>query len=395
MRKALFFIGGTIFAKSITVLTLPYLTRALSTSGYGELSYLNSILAFFVIIINLGGDAGILRFSKYYGKSWEYISFKISVGLGLCTSVFIVIAYWLIGTGSFQVAIILVITSLSQFIVGLIYSIYRANNRNTEYIFAQVMLSTIWLISTVTIVELVSNEPISRIFSLLIASVTVLLLFLYKDSSFLKTVKKTKVNYQHVREFCIFSLPLLLHGIANTIKSNFDKIYLYKTVDTSFLGIYSAANQLASIFLMLILIINQYFVPIVYSGIKEGSINIYKLKKYSIFSFAFVFILPLITFFIPEKYFTYILGEGFEGVKYYSLLFLTSTLMMIPYLILVNHHFYHGDTKRVSVINLLSVLVYILLVLFFSKISVSYIPYASIVSVMVLYFGVYSISVKK
>ncbi|MGD4786297.1 hypothetical protein QT806_23685, partial [Xanthomonas citri pv. citri] len=55
-------------AKAVPFLLLPYLTRVLGTTGFGDLSYYLSLTAFIVIAMSLSQNGALTRYFYVYGR---------------------------------------------------------------------------------------------------------------------------------------------------------------------------------------------------------------------------------------------------------------------------------------------------------------------------------------
>ena len=72
------------------------------------------------------------------------------------------------------------------------------------------------------------------------------------------------------------------------------------------------------------------------------------------------------------------------------ILFLISTTLSIPYLILVNYLFYYGKNKLISQCSVLSTIIYVASLVALTFTEIKYIPYAGIIGslsiIPILYF---------
>ncbi len=99
---------------------------------------------------------------------------------------------------------------------------------------------------------------------------------------------------------------------------------------------------------------------------------------------------------IPEDVLVWILGSQFVGTKYYFILFLISTILSIPYMILVNYLFYYVKNKLISQCSVLSTIIYVASLVALSFKEINYIPYAGIIGsfsfITFLYFMTSNVS---
>ena len=92
----------------------------------------------------------------------------------------------------------------------------------------------------------------------------------------------------------------------------------------------------------------------------------------------------IIGFVLPESLYVWFLGGNYADSKYYVVMYLLGYGANLPYLILVNYFFYHGENMLISKMTLISSVVYILCLLVFSMQSIELIPYALLLSNILL-----------
>nr|WP_112122706.1 lipopolysaccharide biosynthesis protein [Haemophilus influenzae] len=159
-------------------------------------------------------------------------------------------------------------------------------------------------------------------------------------------------------------------------------IHIFHRFSESELGLYAMGAKIAFILSVFILAINKALVPYLFEKLKQGSVKLKDLHRWSLLSLLIVPIPSLVTLIVPEQWLLFFLGKHFIGVKYYIIVFLLSTSLTIPYLFLVNYLFYHGKTKEISFCSVLSTMIYLgaLGGLIFT--DVVYIPYASVLGAL-------------
>ena len=102
------------------------------------------------------------------------------------------------------------------------------------------------------------------------------------------------------------------------------------------------------------------------------------------YSLLFVPIPAVMMWLIPESVVVWLLGKQFVGTKYYIMMFLISTTLSIPYLIMVNYLFYHGKNQWIAVCSTLITVVYVLSLLGLMMTKIEYIPFAGILGAVVI-----------
>lgn len=104
-----------------------------------------------------------------------------------------------------------------------------------------------------------------------------------------------------------------------------------------------------------------------------------QVQRWARYSLLLVPIPALIMWFIPEPFVVWLLGNQFVGTKYYIVLFLIATTLVVPYLILVNYLFYHGQNKSISICSVLTTLIYVISLLGLTLTEIQFVPLASII----------------
>ncbi len=185
-------------------------------------------------------------------------------------------------------------------------------------------------------------------------------------------------------------MPLILHYASFFLKGQLDRIFIYHKFSETDLGLYAMGAQLALIVSIAIQALNKAIIPYFYESLKQKKLVIKQLHKWALFSFLLIPIPALIMWIIPEDVLVWILGSQFVGTKYYFILFLISTTLSIPYLILVNYLFYYGKNKLISQCSVLSTIIYVASLVALTFTEIKYIPYAGIIGslsiIPILYF---------
>ncbi|MDO9645894.1 flippase [Glaesserella parasuis] len=389
IKDSAIYLFGELVSKSIPFLLLPYLSRKLGVEGFGELSYYQTFLALFAIFIGLSQDGAVARYFYRYGKrSLDLVvttgyAYTITIGaLGL-------IACWVAKS---EIMFYLVLSSIFQVFLAVQLSIRQCQKQAFPYTLIQLGSAITNAVFTVLILEIYETALVEkRIIAVLCSNIfiAVLAYIIYKRKTATKifSIAQYKLALWYV---IAFGFPMIFHHGSFFIKGQLDRIFIYHRFSEADLGLYAMGVQIASILSVVILAINKALVPYLFERLKQGTVTLKHLQKWAMYSLFIVPIPSLITLLIPEQLFLWLLGEQFQGVKYYVALFLLSTSLIIPYLFLVNYLFYHGKTKQISYCSVLSTGIYLIALggLMFTEIS--YIPWASVVGaggiLPVLYF---------
>jgi len=67
-KDSVIYLVGELSSKLVPFLLLPYLSRKLGVEGYGSLSYYQTFLSLFLIVVSLTQEGAISRYFYFYGK---------------------------------------------------------------------------------------------------------------------------------------------------------------------------------------------------------------------------------------------------------------------------------------------------------------------------------------
>ncbi|OOF64407.1 flippase [Rodentibacter sp. Ppn85] len=381
VKDSSIYLIGELSSKCIPFLLLPYLSRKLGVEGFGELSYYQTLLALFVIFIGLSQDGAVARYFYVYGKRSLNIVVNTGYAYTFCIGGIGVLFCWLMHS---EIMFYLVLSAIFQVFLSVQLSIRQCQKQAIPYTLIQISSTITNALLTILMLEIYGTELVEkRILSILISNILVALLayFIYRKGSHNKsfTFSQYKAAFLYI---IAFGLPMIFHHGSFFIKGQLDRVFIFHRFNESDLGLYAMGAQIASILSVFILAINKALVPYLFENIKKGTVTLSKLHRWALYSFLIVPIPSLIAQIIPEEWLLFFLGEHFLGVKYYTVIFLFSTALTIPYLFLVNYLFYYGRTKEISFCSILSTIIYLSSLGGLIFTDVIYVPYASILGAL-------------
>lgn len=390
LKDGSIYILGEILTKAMPFLLLPYLTRKLGVDGFGELSYYQAFIAFFLIFLGLSQHGAIARYYYFYGK--KAINMVVTSGYlinGFTAFVLIVIFAFF----KAKMMIYVTLAAMFQSLIDVQLSLRQCQKKPIAYVIVQLFYSGLNVLLTVVLLELFSEHLVEkRLLAMLLSGLIAFLLSYY---FYLRTLNQpfrySKRQYKiGMRYIFFFGLPLFLHGLSGVVRGQFDRVLIYNNFSEAELGIYSAGFQVASILSVVIMAMNKAIVPYYYEWLKQKRISRVQIVKYFFLSFLFIPIPALVAWVIPESFYVLFLGDGFNDSKYFTVLFLLNMAINIPYLILVNYLFYYGKNVKISTASVVSTVVYVVFLLVIMAWGVKYLPYAGILASLfilpILYF---------
>lgn len=381
IKDSAIYVVGELVSKAFPFLLLPYLSRKLSVEGFGELSYYQTLLSLFVVFIGLSQEGAVARYFYVYGKR----SLNLVVNIGYIYTILVgtisLLFCWLMKS---EIMAYVVLSAISQVFFTVQLSIRQCQKQAIPYVFIQLSLTITNVLFTILLLEIFNSDLVEkRIIAILLSNLLVSMLsyVIYRRKI---VSKKISLRLYKIIFFYVigFGLPMILHNGSLFIKGQLDRIFIFHRFSEVELGLYAMGAQIASILSVFILAINKALVPYLFEKLKQGSVKLKDLHRWSLLSLLIVPIPSLVALIVPEQWLLFFLGKHFIGVKYYIIVFSLATSLTIPYLILVNYLFYHGKTKEISFCSILSTMIYLgaLGGLIFK--DVVYIPYASVLGAL-------------
>ena len=380
LKDSFIYLIGELFAKSLPFLMLPYLTRKLGPDGFGELSYYLTWLALFGIFIGLSQEGAVTRYFYFYGKK----ALNTVVTAGYLYNVMIS-AILLLGCWFFQAEIMayIVLATMFQSFINVQLALRQCQQQPIKYITLQIILSLMSLFFTITALELLSGDLVAyRILAIVVANA----LTFFIASAILGDLfsGKNRITLQRLKLSALyifsFGIPLILHQSSFFIKGQLDRLFIYEKYTKTELGIYSAGVQVAAVLPIVLMALNKAIVPYYYQGLKEKKLSIQSIKKYTLFCLAFCIIPAFIGYVLPISVYVWFLGEKYADSKYYVVMYLLGYGANLPYLMLVNYLFFHARNKLIASVTFISAIFYMVLMVVLGQYSIEYLPYALILS---------------
>ena len=356
--KSAVYLAGEIVSKAVPFAMLPYLTRVLGVEGFGELAYLLMLFSLFYVFISISQDGALARYYfRYGGRGTICVSIAgccYSLVVGCLMTVFFIF----IGKVEYIGAVVMAVT---QSILALVLSYYQCRERPLYYVMIQVACSVLISLATFLVFYFLVATPLARIIIICLCNViTLFMVYLYLSNKNLfdkYSVRGFRLGLKYV---LWYGVPLIIHQLSFFGKGQFDRFVVQNAFSLTELGVYSAAFQLASILTVLLYAANKAIVPAYYRALKKSRIGGREVLKFAAISILLCPIPAGLAFAFPESIYSFVLGEGYAGVRYFVVFFLLGLMLHLPYQILANYLFYFGLNKRVALCTLTSGIVHVL-----------------------------------
>lgn len=235
---------GDFAAKALFVLSLPLLTRLLTTADYGIYQVFASYVGILMIVLTLNFHGSIARY--HYDSPSDYgefvgtsivgsffllgLSFSVILILGESASSFLGIPHFLLPVLFFIIGLRILYSAFYHIRVARKESVrlIRYNVIKTYLSFALGILFVI-LLSKDRYVGLIAGEAIVG---------TLLTFYIYKA---LKEDFRYGPAIRHIKYIFRYSVPLVPYTLSNVILGQFDRVMINNMISSSDAGIYSLA----------------------------------------------------------------------------------------------------------------------------------------------------------
>ncbi|KPK86966.1 MAG: hypothetical protein AMS27_03805 [Bacteroides sp. SM23_62_1] len=331
---------GTVVPRLLNyILLTPFFTRIFKLGEYGIVTELYAYVVFLLVILTYGMETGFFRYAeKYRNKDQVFSTSLISL---FATSTIFIMAVWLFAK---NIADILGYTDHKEYIIqiGLIVGIdafsaipfARLRQKNKAMKFAIIKIAGVLIniclnflllffipkyelhTKYVFISYLYRPEiGVGYVFiSNLIASIFTLLMLAGE-------IFKTNLRFDRIlwKEMILYSLPLLVAGLAGTVNETLDRVLLKHLIEGNVnpleqLGIYGANYKIAVLMQLFIQMFRFAAEPFYFSKASESKAKelFADVMKYFIISCMLIFL--VVTLYID--FFRYFIGKNFhEGLN--------------------------------------------------------------------------------
>jgi O-antigen/teichoic acid export membrane protein len=381
------YIGSELISKGIAFIILLLVTKAVIPSEYGIISIFISLLTFFSLLFELGIRGGILRY--YYENKDEFTSFLGTNTIFLFSFVIIlmILIYFLrdIISKSFHLSpFILLSSAISSSLcipAGIMLSYFQASKNSSKYgILLLAKNSFPYITGFIAIYLLRGNKVNIWIYSVLIVNIIMAISLL----PYLGNIIKLRFKKSYLVYFLAFSIPLLPHMFSGYILGAFDQIIINQLSSEIEAGKYAIVFQLGIIMSVIILGMNNAWVPMFYEKLNQD-------KFVELFPVLNKYICIITTIGIFLVLFLNNIAKLFISYTFYEALTLTPILVLGYFFIFIftlysNFAFYYKKTLFISIISIISAFVSIgLKYLFIPIFSYKFAAYATCISYFILF----------
>lgn len=347
------YVFGTFLTQGVNFFALIFFARLMSPSEYGKFAIYVFWNAIVQIFIGLRTQSSINNAYIDFGKQniYRFASDVSFITLG-SFAVFVIPLYIFSGFTAelvglpFLALILGVVQAYFIYYVHLIAGIYRIEERPLPYLLyslANVFLDAV--LSCVFVYMLSSDKYMGKVYGSLVSAILpggIAAYVIHRRSSFKLTVNKTYVKYA-----LVFSLPLILHGLASVFNGKVDAWFLMKLKSSGDAGVYSFSGNFGHVIYVLYTACNLAFIPWYYkkkSLFQDASVISLARQYIGVFSFIFACFLCVVPEIID------LLGtDAYEKAKYYAPVIALGFFFDFLYTFPTNYLFYKKRTSLIAV----------------------------------------------
>ncbi|WP_268123036.1 lipopolysaccharide biosynthesis protein [Roseivirga pacifica] len=376
MLKSQLFQGTLIYTlsdvinKAIPFLLLPLLTTYLTPEEYGILANFNVSIALFVILCGFSSQ-GIINY-YFFKKDRQLLNRIISgvITLMFCSEI-ILLALVLLFLGNLsallsipeEFILIAVIVAIFQFVTVIHILIYKLEKKAKHVGIYQITQTLLNLGLSVFLIVYLEMDVGGRIVG--IASANVLWSIFSIWAFYRRGYVKINFSRSDIREILQFGLPLIPHQIGKWFKSFGDRYVITFLLGVSSVGIYSAALQVTSVMLVFINAFNSAYIPFLFERLekRDQSLNVRIVKEMYCFFGLLIVGTGIYYLLIPILY-DIMINEAYHSGIYLTLPLLMAICVRGISLMITSLIIYSKNTKRLPVIMVINIAVYLILSIF-------------------------------
>lgn len=311
-KATIWFFVCSILQRGIITVTMPILTRLLTTEEFGRVSVFTSWLSIIQIIVTLQITGGVytMGVAKFENEEAVFSSSLQGLNLVLCLSWTVIYllfrSYWnkLLELTTVQVlSMLLIVWSSSAFTFWV--TVERNHFRYKNLVIFTLIASVIKPLISIILVLNSHDKVTAYIVGLAIAG------FICYSGFFVFQLLRGKTFYSKKfwKYVIIFNLPLLPHYLSGVILGSSDRIMIEKMVGASEAGIYNLAYSISLAMGLFNDALNKTMSPWLYQKVRDRNVEVIGASIYSslcLIAFANLLLIAvapeIVAIFAPAEY---------------------------------------------------------------------------------------------
>lgn len=382
--------GGELLSKTIAFVTTIYLARVILPQGFGILGYSTAFVSYFLLFLDFGFDIiSVKRIANDKSVISRYVNNVISFRILLASAIFLILSiviFFLHET--FIVKIALLLTGLNLFVQSISTEFVFQATEKIKYLSIKVVVKNI-LILLFVFLFVKDISDVLKVIAISVFANLIMNLWLFGKYSEFFGKYKWSIKQKFLRTLFSESFPLIISSFMISIYYNLDMVMLGNIKTQTEVGIYNAAYKIFMIGLIPLGAIVKIFLPSL-SKIKNREQLKRTILNYGILMFGSGILISLFIFFFAEEIITVVFGSKYVGATF-PLIILSGNLLVIS----INSFFGNpltvwGKQKVFSVAITFGAIINIILnIIFIPKYSINGAAFATLLSEVVVFIGVF------
>ena len=241
---------GLLCTKGISFLLLPLYTYLLSTSDYGTVDLVFTLVSLITYTLSLQFEQGVLRFlidcrgereeqTKYISTTFLFISAVAAVGLGITVAICCFVEY--------KYTLYLVLNIIANLYASIAVQVARGFDKTVTYTFASFIAASSYVIFNVLFITVFKWNIGGMLSSFIIGNVlcTVYVFIRCKVFSYIKIKSFDK---KALKELLKYSLPIVPNTLCWWFVNCSDRLIVSRFLGAGANGIYAVANKFPTLF---------------------------------------------------------------------------------------------------------------------------------------------------
>lgn len=365
-KASFWFLVCSIFQKGIVFLTIPIITRMLTTADYGHYSVFNSYGSIMLIFGTLslygnGFNVGMKRYRQDKDRYTASIAGLMILLTSFCFIVLTIAQEWVsaaIGL-KYSVSLLMILWMYGQ---GAIELWYCANRYTFKY--RMIIVCTIFIAVTTPVLKIGfiqlskkmgMDQALAAILGMVLPVIVVGLV------AWIVIFSKGKCLY--VKEYWLFALkfniPLVPYCLSQTVLNQADRIMIERMESASAAGIYSVAYSAAMVISIVNQAVNSSFIPWQFQKMQRGEHN--RVAKSVNILMILLAVLHMLVIFVAPEFMRVFAGMDYAEAIYVIPPVTVGVLLIWLTQIFINVEFYYEKNKLISLSSVLSALLNVVL----------------------------------
>lgn len=317
-KQMLLLACGPIGAALLGVISLPLLSWCYSPEALGQLSMLQTVLSFAVVLLSLGLDQALMREYHEHPQTQQLLMVTLLPGLLILSLITLIsllffpsaIAQALFAIPSTLLSVGVLLLILSSYLLRYLNVMQRLREQSALFALSQISPKAFLLLGFGVVLLLNTTHDFYSLFAIQAAALLLsFALFAALSRGVWRGLAAQTFDSVLLKKTLAYSLPLMFGGLAFWALSSLDRVMLRSHASLSELGIYAVASSFAAATALLSNIFNTLWAPTVFKWVAAGQhqaqlgkITAQVLAVVMLLSCMMALAVPIVPLFLPVAY---------------------------------------------------------------------------------------------